>query len=238
MPENSFNLESSDNLESKAENLEKLVEFLSSIVEMDLSHIHSIKSLFIKGHEIIFQRDPQSVKHLLELILELIMILKQDQDPDHDQDQDQDHDPEDDNPEKPYVDKNRDDYIEDEIYQEEDDEGHDGHHSGNRDSYGHKGGSYHGESNRKDVYEAEEQEDEIDEAGHQIGQNNSDRVGIQELSSQRKSAGITGKESQLNEMPSDSQIEAGRSNYNYGDQEHRSCPEIQEDISGSDYGKP
>ncbi len=40
VPENSFNLEIGENADEKAENLEKLVEFLSSIVEMDLSHIN------------------------------------------------------------------------------------------------------------------------------------------------------------------------------------------------------
>jgi len=41
VPENSFNLQIGDTSEQKAYNLEKLVEFLSSIVEMDLSHIKS-----------------------------------------------------------------------------------------------------------------------------------------------------------------------------------------------------
>jgi len=41
VPENSFNLQIGDTSEQKAYNLDKLVEFLSSIVEMDLSHIKS-----------------------------------------------------------------------------------------------------------------------------------------------------------------------------------------------------
>ena len=41
VPENSFNLISGETQEEKASNLTKLVEFLSSIVEMDLTHINS-----------------------------------------------------------------------------------------------------------------------------------------------------------------------------------------------------
>lgn len=57
--------------EEKAESLTQLVNFLETIVEMNLNHINA--------QAIIWERDETSVKDLLELILELIIILKQEQ---------------------------------------------------------------------------------------------------------------------------------------------------------------
>jgi hypothetical protein len=57
--------------EERAENMDRLIEFLTTIVEVDLSHIH--------GSSIVYKRDATSANHLLELIFELIQILKQDQ---------------------------------------------------------------------------------------------------------------------------------------------------------------
>jgi hypothetical protein len=53
------------------DNLNKLVEFLSSIVELDLDHIDT--------KAIIIDQDIPSAKHLLQLILELILVLKNEQ---------------------------------------------------------------------------------------------------------------------------------------------------------------
>jgi|LauGreDrversion4_2_1035121.scaffolds.fasta_scaffold302682_1 hypothetical protein len=52
-------------------NLNKLVEFLGSIVEIDLTHIDT--------KAIIYDQDSASAKHLLELVLELIVVLKREQ---------------------------------------------------------------------------------------------------------------------------------------------------------------
>jgi len=71
VPDNTCNIGVGESEEEKAENLEALIQFLSSIVEMDLSHIN--------GRAIVEQRDDESAKHLLELIFELIVILKQEQ---------------------------------------------------------------------------------------------------------------------------------------------------------------
>jgi len=57
--------------EERAENMDRLVEFLTTIVEVDLSHIN--------GSLIVYKRDSVSANNLLELIFELIQILKQDQ---------------------------------------------------------------------------------------------------------------------------------------------------------------
>jgi hypothetical protein len=57
--------------EERAENMDKLVEFLTTIVEVDLAHIN--------GSSIVYKRDSVSANNLLELIFELIQILKQDQ---------------------------------------------------------------------------------------------------------------------------------------------------------------
>lgn len=53
------------------QNLNKLVEFLGSIVEIDLTHIDT-KAL-------IYDQDSASARHLLELVLELIVVLKREQ---------------------------------------------------------------------------------------------------------------------------------------------------------------
>ncbi len=53
------------------QNLNKLVEFLGSIVEIDLTHIDT--------KAIIYDQDSASAKHLLELVLELIVVLKREQ---------------------------------------------------------------------------------------------------------------------------------------------------------------
>jgi hypothetical protein len=72
VPENSFDVNIGKTDAEKADNLYNLVQFLTGIVEVDLSHI--------KGRDIVFKKDEISAKHLLELILELINILKNEQD--------------------------------------------------------------------------------------------------------------------------------------------------------------
>jgi hypothetical protein len=71
VPENTCNIQVGETEEEKAESLSQLIQFLETIVEMNLSHIN--------GRAIIWDRDETSVKDLLELILELIIILKQEQ---------------------------------------------------------------------------------------------------------------------------------------------------------------
>lgn len=53
------------------QNLNKLVDFLGSIVEIDLNHIDT--------KAIIYDKNSASAKHLLELVYELIVVLKKEQ---------------------------------------------------------------------------------------------------------------------------------------------------------------
>ena len=71
VPENSFNLEPGDTKEQMSQNLIKLVEFLGGIVEINLAHIDT--------KAIIYRKDSVSAKHLLELVFELILVLKKEQ---------------------------------------------------------------------------------------------------------------------------------------------------------------
>ena len=54
-----------------SQNLIKLVEFLGGIVEINLAHIDT--------KAIIYRKDSVSAKHLLELVFELILVLKKEQ---------------------------------------------------------------------------------------------------------------------------------------------------------------
>lgn len=69
VPEKTMDITPGETVDEKADSLEQLVNFLSGIVEMDLTHID--------GRRIIYERDSVSAKHLLELILELILVLNQ-----------------------------------------------------------------------------------------------------------------------------------------------------------------
>lgn len=71
VPENSFNIQPGNDKDEMFQNLNKLVEFLSSIVEIDLNHIDT--------KSIIYDQDVESAKHLLQLVLELILVLKKEQ---------------------------------------------------------------------------------------------------------------------------------------------------------------
>ena len=71
VPDNLLNTVSGQTEHERAENMERLIEFLTTIVEVDLSHIN--------GSSIVYKRDTISANNLLDLIFELIFILKQDQ---------------------------------------------------------------------------------------------------------------------------------------------------------------
>ena len=71
VPENSFDIETGGTKDQMYENLNKLVEFLGSIVEIDLNHIDT--------KAIIYEKNSASAKHLLELVFELIVVLKKEQ---------------------------------------------------------------------------------------------------------------------------------------------------------------
>ncbi len=67
--EKSFDNVPGKDKEEKELKLSGLVNFISSIIDVDLSYISS--------NGIIFQKDEQSARELLELIILLISILKQ-----------------------------------------------------------------------------------------------------------------------------------------------------------------
>lgn len=68
VPDNTFDATLGENQEEQSEKLAELINFLASIADVDLSHIDSRK--------IIYERDESSALTLLELILQLINILK------------------------------------------------------------------------------------------------------------------------------------------------------------------
>lgn len=72
MPENNIDSVPGETDEEKVKKLDQLINYLSSIVELDLSHISS--------YGIIFEQDELSAKTLLELIFQLISILKSEED--------------------------------------------------------------------------------------------------------------------------------------------------------------
>lgn len=68
VPDNTFDATLGETQEEQSEKLAELIDFLASIADVDLSHIDSRK--------IIYERDESSALTLLELILQLINILK------------------------------------------------------------------------------------------------------------------------------------------------------------------
>lgn len=64
------------NKREKEEALNKLLAFLANITELDLSHISGKYLLKNLAFSIIYEKDRASVKYLLEIIYELILVLK------------------------------------------------------------------------------------------------------------------------------------------------------------------
>ena len=72
VPPNSIDENPGTTEEEKVQKLSQLIEYLSNIVEIDLSNV--------SAYGIIMERDENSAKTLLELILQLIMVLKNEED--------------------------------------------------------------------------------------------------------------------------------------------------------------
>lgn len=149
----------------------------------------------------------------MELILELIMILKQDGGDEEGGEEDMDP-------------------VEDDQQDRKEKHENSANHSSRIGQFRNGDEVEEGEEFEGEGEEVENQDEEED----QEQQNYNQKVGIQGLSSQRESVNEKGHHnngysSQREEIISESQVEEEKSDY----KENRSCPEIQGDISGSEH---
>lgn len=68
IPENSIDMESGETQKEKAKKIDSLLEYLSHIIELDLSHL--------SGKGIVIKKDENCVNGFLQLIAQLITVLK------------------------------------------------------------------------------------------------------------------------------------------------------------------